>query len=116
MLFNSIDFVLFLPIVFLIYWGVVYKSIKLQNIFIIAASYFFYGWWDWRFLFLIATSALVDFFIGIALEKQDLQKKRKALLWVSILTNIGILGFFKYYNFFLDNLSVFIRFKQYLIV
>ncbi|WP_299764769.1 MBOAT family O-acyltransferase [uncultured Dokdonia sp.] len=103
MLFNSIDFVLFLPIVFLIYWGVVYKSIKLQNIFIIVASYFFYGWWDWRFLFLIATSTLVDFFIGIALEKQDLQKKRKALLWVSILTNIGILGFFKYYNFFLDN-------------
>lgn len=103
MLFNSIDFAIFLPIVFLIYWGILHKSITFQNIFIILTSYIFYGWWDWRFLFLIAISTLVDFFVGIGLKKHDSHKKRKALLLLSILTNIGILLFFKYYNFFLEN-------------
>ncbi|WP_299215943.1 MBOAT family O-acyltransferase [uncultured Dokdonia sp.] len=103
MLFNSIDFALFLPIVFLIYWGIVQKSISVQNVFIILASYTFYGWWDWRFLFLILTSTLVDYFVGLGLKKQESQKRRKALLGLSIATNIGILVFFKYYNFFLDN-------------
>jgi len=103
MLFNSIDFAFFLPLVFLIYWSVVYKSIKLQNIFIIITSYIFYGWWDWQFLFLIATSTLVDYFVGIGLKKYTSKKKRKILLWLSVITNIGILGFFKYYNFFLES-------------
>ncbi|MFC4633302.1 MBOAT family O-acyltransferase [Dokdonia ponticola] len=102
MLFNSIDFALFLPIVFLIYWGVVHKSIKAQNIFIILASYTFYGWWDWRFLFLIVTSTLVDYFVGLGLQRYEAKKKRKALLYLSIITNIGILVFFKYFNFFVD--------------
>lgn len=102
MLFNSIDFAIFLPIVFLIYWGIVNKSIKVQNLFIIFVSYIFYGWWDWRFLFLIAISTLVDFFVGIGLKKYNSHRKRKALLLLSILTNIGILLFFKYYNFFVD--------------
>lgn len=103
MLFNSIDFLIFLPIVFIIYWFVVNKNIKLQNLFIVIASYIFYGWWDWRFLSLIIFSTIVDFIIGSKLENQKNQKKRKLFLWVSILTNLGLLGFFKYYNFFVEN-------------
>ncbi len=73
------------------------------NIFIVAVSYFFYGSWDWRFLSLIIFSTLVDYSVGLALKKQENQTKRKILLWTSILVNLGFLGFFKYYNFFLDN-------------
>lgn len=103
MLFNSLDFAIFLPIVFILYWFVVNKSLKLQNLLIVAASYVFYGWWDWRFLSLIVFSTLVDFSVGIGLGKQQNSQKRKLLLWTSIIVNIGLLGFFKYYNFFLDN-------------
>lgn len=103
MLFNSIDFAVFLPIVFFLYWFVANKSIKLQNSLIISASYLFYGWWDWRFLLLIILSTLVDFSIGLALSNCDRKRIRKLLLFTSIITNIGLLGFFKYYNFFLDN-------------
>ncbi|MFC7000111.1 MBOAT family O-acyltransferase [Rufibacter roseus] len=103
MLFNSIDFALFLPIVFLLYWFVTNKSIWWQNLLIVGASYLFYGWWDWRFLFLIFFSTLVDYGIGLALGNEAHAGKRKALLWVSVLVNLGLLGFFKYYNFFLEN-------------
>jgi alginate O-acetyltransferase complex protein AlgI len=103
MLFNSVDFALFLPIVFILYWYVTNKSLKLQNLLIVVASYFFYGWWDWRFLSLILFSTLVDYFIGVGLLKQENQTKRKLLLWISIIVNLGFLGFFKYYNFFIDN-------------
>ncbi|WP_299779271.1 MBOAT family O-acyltransferase [uncultured Formosa sp.] len=103
MLFNSIDFAIFLPIVFLMYWFVFHKNLKLQNILIVVISYFFYAWWDWRFLSLIIFSTLVDYTIGLKLENEKKQLKRKILLWVSILVNLGCLGFFKYYNFFLDN-------------
>jgi len=103
MLFNSIDFAIFLPIVFLLYWFVTNRSLKLQNLLIVIASYFFYGWWDWRFLSLILFSTIVDYLIGFILTKEENQTKRKLLLWVSILVNLGFLGFFKYYNFFLDN-------------
>src|SRR5690554_308429 len=103
MLFNSIDFALFLPIVFVLYWFVTNKNIKLQNLLIVIASYVFYGWWDWRFLSLILFSTIVDYAVGRGLEKQVNQNKRKVLLWVSILVNLGFLGFFKYYNFFIDN-------------
>ncbi|ROI09243.1 MBOAT family protein [Chryseobacterium sp. H3056] len=103
MLFNSIDFAIFLPIVFILYWFVVGKNLKLQNFLIVAASYLFYGWWDWRFLSLILFSTLVDYFIGVYLSKWENPFKRKILLWVSICINLGFLGFFKYYNFFLDN-------------
>ena len=68
MLFNSVEFAIFLPIVFVLYWFVTNKNIKIQNILLIVASYFFYGWWDWRFLTLIAFSSFVDYFVGIALE------------------------------------------------
>ena len=103
MLFNSIDFAIFLPIVFILYWFVTYKNLSLQNFLIVVASYIFYGWWDWRFLSLILFSTLVDYSVGRRLLKEDNQNKRKILLWTSILVNLGFLGFFKYYNFFLDN-------------
>ncbi|PZX55511.1 hypothetical protein LV84_02650 [Algoriphagus ratkowskyi] len=103
MLFNSLDFAVFLPIVFVLYWFVLGKNLKAQNILIVASSYLFYGWWDWRFLALIAFSTLVDYFVGIQLYNAKASSHRKLLLILSLLINIGLLGFFKYYNFFLDN-------------
>jgi len=105
MLFNSVDFAIFLPIVFILYWFITYKNLKIQNLLLVIASYIFYGLWDWRFLSLILFSTLVDFFIGILLSKEHNTKKRKLFLWVSILVNLGFLGFFKYYNFFVDNFA-----------
>ena len=103
MLFNSLDFAIFLPIVFVLYWFVMNRSLKLQNVLLVVSSYIFYGWWDWRFLSLILFSTLVDYTVGRALAKETRITKRKLLLWTSILVNIGFLGFFKYYNFFLEN-------------
>jgi D-alanyl-lipoteichoic acid acyltransferase DltB (MBOAT superfamily) len=103
MFFNSIDFAIFLPIVFLLYWFIANRNLKFQNLLIIFASYLFYGWWDWRFLSLILFSTLVDYTIGRLLLKENDQLKRKVFLWISIAVNLGFLGFFKYYNFFLDN-------------
>tara|TARA_R110002049_G_scaffold280923_1_gene460376 strand:+ start:2749 stop:4200 length:1452 start_codon:yes stop_codon:yes gene_type:complete len=103
MLFNSIDFAIFLPIVFVLYWFVTAKNLRLQNFLIVVASYVFYGWWDWRFLSLIIFSTVVDYSIGVLLSKEETTIKRKMLLWTSIVVNLGFLGFFKYYNFFLDN-------------
>ncbi|NHE58593.1 MBOAT family O-acyltransferase [Cyclobacterium plantarum] len=103
MLFNSIDFAVFLPTVFLLYWLVKDQNLKLQNFLIVAASYLFYGWWDWRFLSLILFSTIVDYLVGLGLLIQNNKTKRKILLWTSILVNLGFLAFFKYYNFFLDN-------------
>ncbi|MBL4625202.1 MAG: MBOAT family protein [Flavobacteriales bacterium] len=105
MLFNSIDFAIFLPIVFFLYWSITNRNLKWQNFLIVASSYVFYGWWDWRFLSLIILSTLVDYSIGLLLSKQKKQFKRKILLWTSIIVNLGFLGFFKYYNFFLDNFT-----------
>ena len=103
MIFNSIDFAIFLPMVFILYWFVANKNLKLQNLLIVAASYVFYGWWDWKFLSLIVFSTIVDYTIGRQLRNEENRLKRKILLWTSILVNLGFLGFFKYYNFFLDN-------------
>ena len=106
MLFNSIDFAIFLPIVFILYWFVTNKNLKLQNLLIVVVSYVFYGWWDWRFLSLIVFSTLVDYTVGRKLRNEEKQFKREILLWISISVNLGFLGFFKYYNFFLDNFIV----------
>ena len=103
MLFNSIDFAIFLPIVFILYWIVANKNLKLQNLLIVISSYVFYGWWDWRFLSLILFSSIIDYSVGLGLANEENSTKRKALLWTSIIVNLGFLGFFKYYNFFLDN-------------
>lgn len=106
MLFNSLDFAIFLPLVFILYWFVCNRSLSAQNILLLIASYVFYGWWDWRFLFLIMFSTLVDYLIGYQMAKSEKLQIRKVLLWVSIFVNIGLLGFFKYFNFFIDNFVV----------
>ena len=103
MLFNSLDFAVFLPIVFVLYWFVTSHNLKLQNALIVAAGYVFYGWWDWRFLGLIVFSTFLDYNIGLRLAKEERDSHRKRLLWTSIFINLGVLGFFKYSNFFLDN-------------
>ncbi|WP_106794559.1 MBOAT family protein [Aquimarina sp. Aq78] len=103
MLFNSLEFFLFLPLVFVLYWFVVHKKLKLQNFLILIASYVFYGWWDYRFLSLIALSTVVDYFIGLTIDNSDKKSTRKRWLLVSMLFNLGLLGFFKYYNFFIES-------------
>lgn len=103
MLFNSIDFAIYLPIVFFLYWFVTNKNLKLQNFLIFAASYVFYGWWDWRFLSLLLFSTIVDYLVGVGLLNQNNQNKRKLLLLTSLVINLGFLALFKYYNFFIDN-------------
>ncbi len=105
MLFNSFEFLVFLPIVFLLYW-LVFKSLRWQNLFVVAASYLFYGWWDWCFLILIAITTFCSFASGVWLEKCEGQRVRQK--WISasnILLNLVILCIFKYYNFFGENLA-----------
>jgi D-alanyl-lipoteichoic acid acyltransferase DltB (MBOAT superfamily) len=103
MLFNSIEFLLFLPTVFVLYWFVFNKNLRIQNSLILISSYTFYGWWDYRFLSLIFLSTIVDFTIGLNIPKQDSDKKQRFLLWCSVLFNLSVLVFFKYYNFFVDS-------------
>lgn len=103
MVFNSLEFFLFLPTVFILYWFVFNKHLKTQNILLLVSSYVFYGLWDWRFLSLILLSTLVDYVVGIKIFSLEKQSQRKLWLWVSVCFNIGLLGFFKYYNFFVDS-------------
>jgi len=105
MLFNSIEFFLFLPVVFCLYWFVTNRNLRLQNALIVLASYVFYGAWDWRFLGLIFVSSLVDFTIGkrMGAISPESKSQRKRLLFLSLAVNLGILGFFKYCNFFIDS-------------
>ncbi len=105
MLFNSFEFLFFLPIVFVLYWGV-FRNRKLQNFFIVIASYVFYGWWDWRFLLLIAFTSMCSYASGLLLERYEGRRKtQKAVSAGNIILNLFILGVFKYYNFFVDNLD-----------
>ncbi|MGG5485940.1 MBOAT family O-acyltransferase [Gaetbulibacter sp. PBL-D1] len=101
MLFNSLDFAVFFPIVFVLYWLVAQNKIA-RNCLLLVASYVFYGWWDWRFLFLIFISSLIDFSIGQAIPKAQGGKKKKTLLLVSLVVNLGFLCYFKYANFFIE--------------
>ncbi|MCB0372161.1 MAG: MBOAT family protein, partial [Muricauda sp.] len=110
MLFNSFEFAVFIPVVFIIYWFLLKKSIKLQNVFLLIASYVFYGWWDWRFLGLILFSSIVDYSIGYYLGKTDRVSTRKTLLAISLTLNLGLLGFFKYFNFFIESFNDTMRF------
>ena len=105
MLFNSVEFAIFLPVVFALYWALFRRNLRLQNGFILAASYFFYGWWDWRFLSLIIFSSIVDYLVGLGLGNYRNPWTRKLLLSISITVNIGFLGFFKYFNFFAENFA-----------
>ena len=103
MLFNSFQFLWFFPTFFLLYWVFFRKNLSLQNLFIVAASYLFYGWWDYRFLSLIVASSLLDYVVGIQLGRTERKGKRKLLLMISLAFNLGMLGFFKYCNFFVDS-------------
>ncbi|MGC1310047.1 MAG: MBOAT family O-acyltransferase [Phormidesmis sp.] len=105
MLFNSVEFFIFLPVVFVLYWFFINKNLEKQNLLLLAASYFFYGCWDWRFLSLIVTSSYVDYSIGIRLAQTSNIVIRKALLLISIVVNIGFLVFFKYFNFFSESFA-----------
>ena len=105
MLFNSLEFIIYLPIVFLLYWSIS-KHRKWQNLLVVIASYIFYGWWDWRFLFLIAFTSICSFASGILLEKFEGKRKSQQLVsGINITINLLILGIFKYYNFFTDNIA-----------
>ena len=112
MLFNSLQFAVFLPIVFLLYWlvfdrliGRSKRQLMWQNAFVVIASYVFYGWWDWRFLLLIAFTSLCSWGSGILIGKHRGNKKSKRWMWANILLNLGILGLFKYYDFFVTEFA-----------
>lgn len=108
MLFNSIEFLIFLPIVFLLYWLVFGKNLRLQNLFVVVASYVFYGWWDWRFLLLIAFTSFCSWGSGLLIEKaKDIgsEKNAKRISAANIILNLGILGVFKYYDFFIQSFA-----------
>jgi D-alanyl-lipoteichoic acid acyltransferase DltB (MBOAT superfamily) len=98
-LFNSFEFLLFLPIVFILYWFVFNKKLSWQNGLVLVASYFFYGWWSWKFMGLLMLSTALDYAYGFWVASPN-RKKAKLFLWLSIINNLGILGVFKYYNFF----------------
>ena len=112
MLFNSLQFAVFLPIVFLLYWlvfdrllGRSKRQLMWQNAFVVIASYVFYGWWDWRFLLLIAFTSLCSWGSGILIGNNRGNKKSKRWMWANILLNLGILGLFKYYDFFVTEFA-----------
>lgn len=105
MLFNSIEYTFFLPIIFLLYWFVANRNLKFQNALILVASYYFYSCWDWRFVFLLAFSTLLDYYTGIKMCDSESPKKRRFWFWLSISINLGFLGVFKYYNFFIESIS-----------
>lgn len=103
MLFNSVEFLLFLPVVFLLYWFVFNRNLRLQNAFILVASYVFYGWWDWRFLLLIAFTSFCSWFGGIIIDRSQSRVEKKVVLYTIIILNLGILAVFKYYDFFVKS-------------
>lgn len=105
MLFNSFTFAGFFLVFFILYWFVFNKSLKLQNILILAGSYFFYAWWDWRFLSLLIASSLLNYFLGIYIGKSTSQKQKRLFLWIGLIQGIGGLIFFKYFNFFIVSLT-----------
>ncbi|PJJ62620.1 MBOAT family O-acyltransferase [Chryseobacterium geocarposphaerae] len=107
MLFNSIEFLIFLPTVFIIYWYLANKNLKFQNRLLFLASYFFYACWDWRFLFLLMFSTLLDYFTGLKMQKAGSLKIKRIWFWLSIIINLGFLGVFKYYNFFAESFAEF---------
>ncbi len=103
MIFDSLDFALFLPIVFVLYWFVLQRSLAIQNIFLLIASYFFYACWDYRFLFLLIFSTFLDYFTGIKIARAKSKIEKRTWLWISIVINLGFLSVFKYYNFFITS-------------
>lgn len=104
MLFNSFEFLIFFPIVFIVYW-LLNKDLKKQNILLLISSYVFYAWWDWRFLTLIIISSFIDFTAGSKIFNSKTKKQRNNWLLVSLISNLGLLSIFKYYNFFAESFS-----------
>ena len=100
--FNSLEFAVFLPIVFFLYWFICSNNLKAQNVLLLIASYVFYGWWDWRLLSLLIVLSLVNYLAGIKIEKNAIKAKKKIWFVFSLITNIGVLIAFKYFNFFID--------------
>jgi alginate O-acetyltransferase complex protein AlgI len=105
MLFNSVEFAIFFPLVFVLYWLVGGRRLYLQNALLLVFSYFFYSFWDWRFLFLLAFSTGLDFFTGIKMHQCDNPGSKRLWFWISISINLGLLGAFKYYDFFISSFS-----------
>lgn len=105
MFFNSLEYALFLPIVFILYWYGTNGNLKKQNVILLVASYFFYSAWDYRFLALLIFSTLLDYFTSIKIHNSNTKSRRKIWLLISVLANLGFLGFFKYYNFFIDSFA-----------
>ena len=108
MLFNSFEYLIFLPVIFVLYWLIKPDKYKWQNVLLLIASYTFYGFWDYRFLFLLLFSTLLDYFTGLKIFQSQTQKYKKGWLLLSIIVNLGFLGFFKYYNFFIESFSDFL--------
>ncbi len=104
MLFNSLVFAAFLPVVFALYWGV-FRQLRAQNLLLIAAGFVFYGWWDWRFLLLLLATSLTDYAVALGLGRTTDKARRKALLGISLVGNLGTLGVFKYHDFFARSLA-----------
>ena len=105
MLFNSIEFAIFLSIVFFLYWFLTNKNLRLQNVLLLVSSYFFYAYFDWRFLFLLMFSTFLDYYTGLKIQESDDKNGKKNWLWLSIIVNLGFLGLFKYYNFFAEAIA-----------
>jgi len=105
MLFDTFTFAVFLIIVFAAYWSLPHEPTRARNVLLLFASYVFYGWWDWRFLSLIALSSAVDYAVAIGIERHE-QRAQRALLGVSLCVNLGLLGVFKYYDFFIASFAV----------
>lgn len=105
MIFNSTPFVVFFTVFFILYWGVFKKNLSLQNLLVLAGSYVFYGWWDWRFLSLLIGSSLLNYYLGILIAQTNNERQRKILVSVGLLQGLGGLIFFKYYNFFITSFA-----------
>ena len=105
MLFNSIDFAIFLPVVFILYWFATKENLKQQNVLLLISSYFFYGCWNWHFLLLLIFSTSLDYYTGIKMYETENQRIKKFWFWFSICVNLGFLGVFKYYNFFVSSFA-----------
>jgi D-alanyl-lipoteichoic acid acyltransferase DltB (MBOAT superfamily) len=104
MLFNSLEYAVFLPVVYLLYWYV-FRNNKAQNLLLLGASYFFYAWWDYRFLLLLVILSNSNYFLGIRIGNADTTLRGRGWLFAGIVINLGILGFFKYFNFFIDGFN-----------
>jgi alginate O-acetyltransferase complex protein AlgI len=103
MLFSTVEYILFFPTVFILYWFVFNKSLRVQNFLIFISSYVFYGWWDWRFLSLLLLTSTVDYIMGIKIEDADNKSTKKKLVAVSWTLNLVIFGYFKYFGFFVNS-------------